>query len=168
MIKYYNYFIAVATLRFSRPVRTSSTAVNCPVRLILSRTFSGCRKTSKPHTLALPLSALRIVDSILTIVVFPAPFEPSNAKISPCYTSKSTPFRTSVFYRIFSIPLWLWQNQSFGIIPFSEFFHYVVVKLLAPVFRIRFGVEQKFIAERRHVLARDFQNLSAFHRAGFE
>lgn len=62
MIKYYNYFIAIAILRFSRPVRTLSTTVNCLVRLMLSRTFSGCRKTSKPHTLALPLFALRIVE----------------------------------------------------------------------------------------------------------
>ena len=40
--------------RFSRPVRISSTAANCPVRLMDSRTFAGCVATSKPSTRGRP------------------------------------------------------------------------------------------------------------------
>ena len=69
--------------RFSRPVRISSTAANCPVRLIDSRTSAACVATSKPLTLAVPASALSSVDRIFTTVVLPAPFEPSRAKMLP-------------------------------------------------------------------------------------
>ena len=44
--------------RFSRAVSTSSTAANCPVRLICSRTLAGCSATSNPATVAVPPSAL--------------------------------------------------------------------------------------------------------------
>lgn len=83
--------------RFSRPLRISSTAANCPVRLMDSRTFSGCVATSKPLTLASPASAFRSVARILTVVVLPAPLEPSRAKMVPGTTSKSTPRSTSSF-----------------------------------------------------------------------
>ena len=80
--------------RFSRPVRISSTAANCPVRLMDSRTSAGCVATSKPATVAVPASALSSVDRILTTVVLPAPLEPSRAKMLPRATSKSTPRST--------------------------------------------------------------------------
>ena len=38
---------------------------------------------------------------MLTVVVLPAPFEPSRAKISPGRTSKSTPFKTSLSLKDF-------------------------------------------------------------------
>ena len=69
--------------RFSRPLRISSTAANCPVRLMDSRTSAACVATSKPLTLAVPASALSSVDRIFTTVVLPAPFEPSRAKMCP-------------------------------------------------------------------------------------
>jgi hypothetical protein len=47
--------------------------------------------TSKPFTLAVPVSALSSVDRIFTTVVLPAPFGPSKAKMWPGATSKSTP-----------------------------------------------------------------------------
>ena len=81
-------------IRFSRPVRISSTAANCPVRLMDSRTFAGCVATSKPATVAVPASALSSVDRIFTTVVLPAPLEPSRAKMLPRATSKSTPRST--------------------------------------------------------------------------
>ena len=64
--------------------------------LMDSRTRSGCDRTSNPLTRAVPLSGLRRVERILTMVVLPAPLEPSSAKILPRATSKSTPLRTCV------------------------------------------------------------------------
>ena len=90
--------------RFSRPLRISSTAANCPVRLMDSRTSAACVATSKPLTLAVPASALSSVDRIFTTVVLPAPFEPSRAKMLPRATSKSTPRSTSSFLYDFSRP----------------------------------------------------------------
>ena len=89
--------LAIMT-RFSRPVRISSTAENCPVRLIDSRTRAGCDTTSNPLTLAVPASGLSRVVRALTIVVLPAPLEPSNAKMLPLATSKSTPLSTCRFW----------------------------------------------------------------------
>ena len=83
--------------RFSRPLRISSTAANCPVRLIDSRTSAASVATSKPLTLTVPASALSSVDRIFTTVVLPAPLEPSRAKMLPRGTSKSTPRSTSSF-----------------------------------------------------------------------
>ena len=80
--------------RFSRPLRISSTAANWPARLIDSRTCADCVATSKPPTLAVPASALSRVDRMRTIVVLPAPLEPSNAKMLPRGTEKSTPRNT--------------------------------------------------------------------------
>ena len=90
--------------RFSRPLRISSTAANCPVRLMDSRTSAACVATSKPLTLAVPASALSSVDRIFTTVVLPAPFEPSRAKMLPRATSKSTPRSTSSCLYDFSRP----------------------------------------------------------------
>jgi hypothetical protein len=53
---------------------------------------------------AAPASALSSVDRILTTVVLPAPFEPSNAKMLPGFTSKSTPRSTSRSLYDFSTP----------------------------------------------------------------
>ena len=90
--------------RFSRPLRISSTAANCPVRLMDSRTPAACAVTSKPLTRAVPASALSSVDRIFTTVVLPAPFEPSRAKILPRATSKSTPRSTRSSLYDFSRP----------------------------------------------------------------
>jgi len=51
-----------------------------------------------------PLSGLISVEQVLMVVVLPAPFEPSNAKISPRRTSKSTPFNTSTPVKDFRKP----------------------------------------------------------------
>ena len=94
--------------RFSLPLRISSTAANCPVRLMDSRTSAACVTTSKPLTRAVPASALSSVDRIFTIVVLPAPFEPSRAKMLPRATSKSTPRSTSsVLYDFFTPCTWI-------------------------------------------------------------
>jgi hypothetical protein len=85
---------AIST-RFSRPLRISSTAANCPVRLIDSRTPAASVATSKPLTPTVPASALSSVDRIFTTVVLPAPLEPSRAKMLPRATSRSTPRSTS-------------------------------------------------------------------------
>ena len=83
--------------RFSRPLRISSTAANCPVRLMDCRTSAGRVTTSKPLTRTVPASALSSVDRIFTTVVLPAPLEPSRAKMLPRATAKSTPRSTSSF-----------------------------------------------------------------------
>src|SRR5713101_4726022 len=57
---------------------------------IFSRTWRGCRATSKPATNACPSVGGINVVSILTIVVLPAPLGPSSPKTSPRRTSKLT------------------------------------------------------------------------------
>jgi len=47
------------------------------------RTWDGCFATSNPLTIAVPEVIVRIVDNIESVVVFPAPFGPSNPKTSP-------------------------------------------------------------------------------------
>jgi hypothetical protein len=79
-------------------VRISSTAANCPVRLIDARTRAAWDTASNPLTLAVPSSGLSRVARIRTIVVLPAPLEPSNAKMLPLATSKSTPLSTWTFW----------------------------------------------------------------------
>ena len=69
--------------RFSTPVSSSSTAANCPVRLIAARTSAACRTTSLPATYAVPASGLSSVDRMRTVVVLPAPLGPSRASTSP-------------------------------------------------------------------------------------
>src|SRR5215207_2864780 len=90
--------------RFSRPLRISSTAANCPVRLMDARTSAAWVATSKPLTLAAPASPLSSVDRIFTTVVLPAPFGPSRAKMPPRATSKSTPRSASSCLYDFSRP----------------------------------------------------------------
>jgi hypothetical protein len=74
----------------SRP----STAENWPVTPIAARTASGSRATSCPATRSSPASARIRVERIWTVVVLPAPFGPSRAKVSPGATVKSMPFST--------------------------------------------------------------------------
>jgi hypothetical protein len=69
--------------RFSRPVRISSTAANCPVRLKDSRTFPGFAATSKPFTVTVPASPLSSVERIFTRVVLPAPFAEQSENAPP-------------------------------------------------------------------------------------
>src|SRR5699024_9045427 len=49
----------------------------------------------KPLIFANPLVGLIIVESILMVVLLPAPFGPKNPKISPSDTVKLTPFTAS-------------------------------------------------------------------------
>jgi hypothetical protein len=62
---------------FSRPVRWSSTAANCPASPIRSRTAEAWRATSNPATRTLPESGRSRVARIRIRVVLPAPFGPS-------------------------------------------------------------------------------------------
>jgi hypothetical protein len=68
------------------------------------RTSAGWVATSKPLTLAVPVSALSRVDKMFTTVVLPAPLAPSRAKILPGATSKSTPRSTSSCWYDFTRP----------------------------------------------------------------
>src|SRR5215212_3441783 len=81
--------------RFSRPVRSSSTAANCPVTPIASRTASASRLTSCPATRISPWSGSSRVARIRTIVVLPAPLGPRSANTVPSSTVRSTPSRTT-------------------------------------------------------------------------
>src|ERR1039458_9084736 len=58
---------------------------------MLRRTSSRSRTTSWPATVALPPEGLASVQSMLIVVVFPAPLGPRNPNTSPAATSKSTP-----------------------------------------------------------------------------
>ena len=83
--------------RFSRPVRRWSTAANCPVKLMDSRTSASCVATSNPFTVATPASARSNVVKILMTVVLPAPLGPSREKdCSLRSTMKSIPSSTTV------------------------------------------------------------------------
>src|SRR5277367_6011310 len=46
----------------------------------------------RPSSSIVPLVGFSSVVNILIVVVFPAPFGPRKAKISPCFTSKEIPF----------------------------------------------------------------------------
>ncbi len=76
--------------RFSRPVSFSSTAANCPVRLIDCLTPTGSARRSCPAMVAVPASGRSRVARIRTIVVLPAPFGPSRASTEPVSTASST------------------------------------------------------------------------------
>jgi hypothetical protein len=80
--------------RFSRPVSTWSTAADCPVTLICSRTLEGCFATFNPATLAVPPSALINVVRMLIVVVLPEPLAPSRAKTVPRATVNETSWST--------------------------------------------------------------------------
>ena len=83
---------------------TSSTAANWPVRLTDSRTAADWVATSKPLMVAEPPLAPRRVERMFTIVVLPAPLDPSRAKMVPGRTSKSTPLSTGTFLYDFVSP----------------------------------------------------------------
>ena len=82
--------------RFSRPVRISSTAANCPVRPSNSRTAAGSRATSSPRTSARPESGTSSVARTRTRVVLPAPLGPSRPNTAPSGTTRSTPASATV------------------------------------------------------------------------
>src|SRR5271168_3933062 len=75
---------------FSHPVRSRSEVSACGMTPMFSRTWRGCRATSKPATNAWPPLGVKSVVSIRTTVVLPAPLGPSNPKTSPRRTSKLT------------------------------------------------------------------------------
>src|SRR5581483_8046422 len=90
--------------RFSRPVRTSSTAASWAVRLTRRLTAVGSASRSCPATDAVPESGRIRVARIFTSVVFPAPFGPSSASTEPVSISRSTPSSTSRLPNDFVIP----------------------------------------------------------------
>src|ERR1700749_2096066 len=59
------------------------------------RPSSGAATTSKPATSAVPEVGLVSVQSMLIVVVLPAPLGPRKPKTSPVSTSKSTPLTAS-------------------------------------------------------------------------
>src|SRR5699024_5230996 len=71
-------------IRFSLTVSFGATAVSCGERLIISFTLSACFLKLFPNIKASPLVGSVRQLNILIVVVFPAPFEPSIAKNSPC------------------------------------------------------------------------------------
>jgi len=91
--------------RFSRPVRISSTAANCPVRPSSSRTAEGSRTTSRPRTSARPASGTSSVARTRTRVVLPAPFGPSRPNTAPSGTARSTPASATVAPKRLVTPL---------------------------------------------------------------
>ena len=60
------------------------------------RTSSRSRTTSWPATSALPEVGRASVQSMLIVVVLPAPLGPRNPKTSPAATSKLTPRTASI------------------------------------------------------------------------
>src|ERR1700682_1153947 len=79
------------SIRFSRPVRNSSSAASCPVTPMLARTSADCLSTSNPATVADPVVGRTRVDRMLIVVVFPAPLWPSSAHTEARATVKLTP-----------------------------------------------------------------------------
>src|SRR6266571_3964906 len=77
--------------RSSSRFRPSKNADDCSCTPMTFLTFWGSRRTSIPPTRAWPSSALRRPSRISTVVVLPAPFGPSNPKISRCLTRKAMP-----------------------------------------------------------------------------
>ena len=72
--------------RFSLPVRRSSMLGSWKTIPMDLRTLFGSLMMSCPSIFAVPDEGLRIVQSIEMVVVLPAPFGPSNPKISPLST----------------------------------------------------------------------------------
>ena len=79
------------SVRFSVPVRSSSTEAYWPVSPISRRTLAASLTTSSPPTLALPASGRSSVARIRTAVVLPAPFGPSTPSTVPGRAARSTP-----------------------------------------------------------------------------
>src|SRR3954468_11229688 len=78
-------------VRFSSPVRFSSTAAFWPARPIRERSCAASRTTSRPATRAVPASGERSVERMRTVVVLPAPLGPSTPRTVPGAASSSTP-----------------------------------------------------------------------------
>src|SRR5215471_17684511 len=91
--------------RFSSPVSRLSTAENWPVTPMAARTESASAATSWPATCTSPPSARIRVDKMCTVVVLPAPFGPSRAKIVPCRTVRSMPSSTTLSPKDFCSPV---------------------------------------------------------------
>ena len=81
---------------FSRPVSSSSTVADWPVRPIERRTAAGSASTSCPATRAVPRVGFVSVVIIRTVVVFPAPLGPSSPSTVPRGTAKLTSSTASV------------------------------------------------------------------------
>src|SRR3954454_18798196 len=78
-------------VRFSSPVRFSSTAAFWPARPMRERSCAASRTTSRPATRAVPASGERSVERMRTVVVLPAPLGPSTPRTVPGAASSSTP-----------------------------------------------------------------------------
>src|SRR3954452_8066977 len=78
-------------VRFSSPVRFSSTAAFWPARPMRERSCAASRTTSRPATWAVPASGERSVERMRTVVVLPAPLGPSTPRTVPGAASSSTP-----------------------------------------------------------------------------
>jgi hypothetical protein len=73
----------------------ASTAAYCPASPMRSRTCWGWRTTSRPSTVAVPLSGRSSVVSTRTAVVLPAPLGPSSPSTVPRGTARSIPASAS-------------------------------------------------------------------------
>ena len=80
-------------VRFSRPVRFSSTAAYWPASPIRSRSLAASRTTSRPATSIVPHRASAAWSGSARTVVLPAPLGPSRPSTVPVRTSRSTPQR---------------------------------------------------------------------------
>ena len=87
---------------FSRPVSSSSTVADWPVRPMLRRTPRGSVSTSNPATRAVPLVGRVSVVIIRTVVVLPAPLGPSSPRTVPCGTEKLTPSTATLSSKCFT------------------------------------------------------------------
>src|SRR5215210_11726 len=80
-------------VRFSSPVRFSSTAAYWPARPMCRRSSTASRSASSPATRIVPASARRRVVRTRTAVVLPAPLGPRSPRTVPGSASRSTPSR---------------------------------------------------------------------------
>src|SRR3954449_10299914 len=92
-------------VRFSSPVRFSSTAAFWPARPMRERSCAASRTTSRPATRALPASGERSVERMRTVVVLPAPLGPSTPRTVPGAASSSTPSSARTAPNDFTRPL---------------------------------------------------------------
>ena len=108
--------------RFSLPVRISSTAANCPVRLIdFPDSGTGSVVTSDPATVAVPASCVSSVDRMRIIVVLPALLEPEQGEdaaygaiveATPSQDQRAARRRTFRY-------LWTWMADDMTVAPSS-------------------------------------------------
>ena len=69
------------------------------------RTISGLARRSYPATMAVPPLGRSAVDSILNVVVLPAPFGPKRPRISPGLHSKLTPSQARIVPNLLVRPI---------------------------------------------------------------